>query len=339
MPAEPAVTIIVPTLNEEKYIGQAIHSLIPADDEVDYELIVMDGGSVDRTASIIEQMAVLNPRIRLEENPAGYQSAGVNRGAMIAKAESGIIIRADSHAEYPPCFVARLVRELREKGVASVVVPMRTRGEGFLQRGIAAAQNSRLGNGGALHRTANSSRYVEHGHHAAFDRKMFLAIGGYDESFTHNEDAELDIRLTKSGARIWLCSELAIVYIPRNSFGALARQYFNHGSGRARTLIKHRRRPKIRQLLPLGALGLNVLSLAAGLSFGWPFFLPSLAYVGACLFGGMSLAVLERDPAGCAAGPAAMVMHQSWATGFICRVFRVVVSEAPPTPSSREALY
>jgi succinoglycan biosynthesis protein ExoA len=337
MPCEPSVAIIVPALNEENYIREAIASLIPEGDDVDYELIVLDGGSTDRTASIIRDMATLNPRIRLEPNPGRYQSAAVNRGSRIAKSEAGIIVRADSHAEYPPGFVADLARELRERNVASVVVPMRTRGKSFLQRGIAAAQNSRLGNGGAAHRTANSSRYVDHGHHAAFDRKAFLAVGGYDESFTHNEDAELDIRLRNSGAKIWLCSELAIGYFPRDSLGALARQYFNHGSGRARTMIKHRRRPKVRQVLPLGALGVNMLSLVSGLGLGWPFFLPCLAYVGACLTGGLILAVSEHDPAGCAAGPAAIVMHQSWAAGFLYRAFRVSVSKASRATVSKEA--
>jgi succinoglycan biosynthesis protein ExoA len=339
MPAEPSVTIIVPTLNEQEYIREAISSLIPAGESADYELIVLDGGSTDHTSLIVKEMAALNPRIRLEANPARYQSAAVNRGAKIARPESSIIVRADSHAEYPPGFVAGLLREISERGVASIVVPMRTQGKGFLQRGIAAAQNSRFGNGGALHRLGNGSRYVDHGHHAAFDRRTFLAVGGYDESFTHNEDAELDIRLRNSGERIWLCSELAISYFPRNSLGALARQYFNHGSGRARTMLKHRCAPKIRQLLPLAALGMNVVSLAAGLGFGWPFLLPSLAYMGTCLSGGLFLAWSERDPAGCAAGPAAIVMHQSWAAGFIYRAFRNSVSKAPSIPVSKQALH
>ena len=337
MPAEPSVSIIVPTLNEENYIRDAISSLIPNCEGLNYELIVFDGGSSDRTVAIVEEMARGNPKIRLEANPARYQSAAVNRGAKLAKPDSDIIIRADSHAEYPPGFVAGLVREMKTRCVASVVVPMRTRGTGFLQRGIALAQNSRLGNGGALHRTANSSRYVDHGHHAAFDRRTFLAVGGYDESFTHNEDAELDIRLRDAGARIWLCSELAIGYFPRNSLGALARQYFNHGSGRAKTMLKHRRPPKVRQLLPLCALGMNVLSLATGLGYGWFFFLPLVGYAGACLTGGMFLAISRRDPAGGAAGPAAMVMHQSWAAGFVYRLLRASFSRTTRLPVSTEA--
>jgi succinoglycan biosynthesis protein ExoA len=338
MAPEPVVTIIVPTLNEEKCIRSAIASLVPQDGSLDYEMIVLDGGSTDHTALIVTEMSKVNPRIRLEMNPARYQSAAVNRGAIIARPESEFIVRADAHAEYPPGFVAGLVRELRERNAASVVVPMRTHGKSFLQRGIAAAQNSRLGNGGALHRTGSCSRYVDHGHHAAFVRRTFLAIGGYDESFTHNEDAELDLRLRKSGAQIWLCAELAISYFPRSSLAALARQYFNHGAGRARTMLKHHRPPKVRQLLPLGALGVNVLSLASGFGLGWLFFLPSLAYAGACLSGGLYLAMSRRDPAGCAAGPAAIIMHQCWAAGFIYRALRASVSRSFRIPLSNEAV-
>src|SRR5262249_34680215 len=118
-----------------------------------------------------------------------------------------------------------------------------------------------------------------------------------------------------------------------------ARQYFNHGSGRARTMIKHRRPPKVRQLLPLGALGMNVISLASGLGFGWPFFIPGLAYFGACLTGGALLAVTQRDLAGCAAGPAAIIMHHGWAAGFIWRALCASLSKTPRNAASRAALH
>ncbi len=65
-----------------------------------------------------------------------------------------------------------------------MVVPLRTIGVTPLQRAIAAAQNSRLGNGGSAHRLGGISGYVSHGHHAIFDRREFLRVGGYDESFS-----------------------------------------------------------------------------------------------------------------------------------------------------------
>jgi succinoglycan biosynthesis protein ExoA len=103
-------------------------------------------------------------------------------------------------------------------------------------------------------------------------------------------------------------------------------------------MLKHHRPPKVRQLLPLGALGMNVLSLASGFGLGWLFFLPSLAYAGACLSGGLYLAMSRRDPAGCAAGPAAIIMHQCWAAGFIYRALRASVSRSFRIPLSNEAV-
>jgi len=320
-----SVTILVPVLNEENYVRRAITTLVPTDSELDYELIIVDGGSTDRTRQIIDEIIMTNSRIRLLSNAARVQSAAVNTGATVAKPDSRIIIRADCHAEYPPGFVDGLVRELRERDVASVVVPMRAVGTGFLQRAIAAAQNSRLGNGGSSHRRNVDSRYVEHGHHAAFDRETFLSVGGYDESFTHNEDAEFDIRLTGAGAKIWLCSELRITYFPRDSFRALIRQYFKHGSGRARTMFKHRRLPQMRQVLPLTALGTNLVSFAAGIGFGWPFFLPGIVYLGTCAIWGGVLARSERDPACIGSGVAAVIMHHSWAAGFLYQSVRLAV--------------
>ena len=324
MPFAPSVTILMPALNEEEYIRRAIASLLPQDDDLDYELIVLDGGSTDRTRRIVQELAAANPRIRLVPNGARIQSAAINKGASIAGIGSGIIVRADCHAEYPPGFVVRLVRELRERDAASAVVPMRTAGIGFLQRAIAAVQNSRMGNGGSPHRSAPTSRYVEHGHHAAFDRIAFLTVGGYDETFTHNEDAELDYRLTKSGAKIWLCSDLAITYFPRKSFRALARQYVNHGSGRARTILKHRCSPKVRQVLPVGVLAVNLSSLGLGLVAGWPFFMPVLAYLAACAIWSGRLARSERDIACLASGLAAAIIHHSWAVGFVYTSMRLL---------------
>ncbi len=314
-----SVTIIVPVLNEQEYLKRAITSLVPQDqdDEIDYELLVLDGGSTDRSRQIAHELALANPRIRVMTNEGRLQSAAINKGVKAAMPGSEIIIRADCHSEYPMGFAGKLARELRSRNVASVAVPIRSVGISPVQRAIAAAQNSRLGNGGSLHRLGGRSCYVEHGHHAAFDRKAFLATGGYDETFAQNEDAELDARLAKSGGRIWLCSDLAHTYFPRTSFRSLAKQYFGYGSGRARTAFKHRQQPKIRQMIPLAVLGTNVCSIGLGAIAGWPFLLPAFAYSSTCAVWGGILAVTECDVACLGAGWAAMVMHHCWAAGFV----------------------
>jgi succinoglycan biosynthesis protein ExoA len=317
---KPFVSIIMPALNEERYVSAAIHSVIPCSNEIEFELLVLDGGSTDRTREIARAIAAEDPRVRLIHNDKRIQSAGVNLAAKLADARSRYLLRADCHVGYPQGFVERCMRTLAQQQVASVVVPMRAEGSTCIQRAIAAAQNSRLGNGGSQHRVRGRSGLVEHGHHAAFDREVFLELGGYDEAFTHNEDAEFDKRLIKSGRRIYLDAEAAVTYYPRADFLSLARQYFNHGSGRARTFLKHGGLPGLRQMLPVAALLGCLLSLV--LAAVHPAFSAIAAvYVLACITWGIALAVQQRRACVALSGVAALVMHISWGAGFIRTVF------------------
>ena len=313
------VSIVMPALNEERYIEAAITSIIPESDDLHYELLVLDGGSTDRTRAIVAELAATNPRIRLIPNEKRLQSAAVNMGARLADPRARYLVRADCHLRYPERFVEGCVSVLSGKQVASVVVPMRTEGTSCMQRAIAAAQNSRLGNGGSAHRLEGWSGFVDHGHHAAFDRRAFLDLGGYDESFSHNEDAEFDTRLLGSGRRIYMNGDIPVTYFPRADLVSLARQYFSHGRGRASTLVKHRKLPRVRQALPVAVVLATALS--AGLAIFQPgFLLLPLLYAVVCLLWGASLAIREKDSCLAFSGVAAIVMHLSWGTGFLARL-------------------
>jgi succinoglycan biosynthesis protein ExoA len=313
---EPFVAVVVPTLDEEAHIRACLETLLAQVDEARGEILVVDGGSRDATREIVTQMAGAHPHLRLLDNPKRLQAAAVNLAAMRASPRARTLVRADAHALYPPTFVADAVAALAERGAASTVVPMRTVGTRAFQRAVAAVQGSVLGNGGAAHRRGARSGYVDHGHHAAFDRAAFLRLGGYDESFRCNEDAEYDHRLRRAGLRIWLCAEAAITYFPRERPTALARQYYAHGRGRGRTVMRHRIVPKLRQLAPPAAL----LGSAGGLALApiEPAFIgvPAL-YLGLCHGFGVAAAARRRDPALLACGLVATIMHLAWALGFL----------------------
>jgi succinoglycan biosynthesis protein ExoA len=310
----------MPALNEEHYIADAIGSVLPAASAIPYELLVMDGGSTDRTAAVVEAMSAANPRIRLIHNPRRTQSAAMNIAAEVCDPGATVIVRADCHAHYPAGFVENCVASLASAKSASVVVSMRAVGRSPVQRAIAAAQNSRLGNGGSRHRRASQSGYVEHGHHAAFDRDTFRSLGGYDETAPFNEDAEFDERLRRAGGLIYLDGRLTIDYYPRSTFSSLARQYYRHGWGRANTLLKHAMRPKIRQMLPVAVFLMCVASLLAWPLVGPAALLPTASYVIAALLWGLLMAVRAREPDLAMAGVAAVTMHMSWAFGFLKRI-------------------
>src|SRR5690606_2830658 len=127
------------------------------------------------------------------------------------------------------------------------------------------AQNSLLGTGGAAHRIGSGGRWVDHGHHALMRLDAFRRLGGYDEAFSHNEDAEFDQRLCESGGRIWLTAKTKIRYFPRDTVVGLFRQYRAFGRGRAANMLKHRSLPRLRQALPLSVMPALVLLLLAPL--------------------------------------------------------------------------
>jgi succinoglycan biosynthesis protein ExoA len=328
LPAEPAnapapldeeslrkrALIVIPCLNEAALIGKVIGRILEDEALVDPLVLVADGGSTDGCREFVAEIAAHDPRVRLMPNPGRLQSAAMNLAARSAGDGRPWLVRIDAHAEYPKNYVSTLIAEARRTRAHSVVVAMDTRGEGVFQRAVAAAQNSRLGTGGAAHRVGAAAGWVDHGHHALFNRGAFQQIGGYDESFSHNEDAELDLRLAQEGARIWLTDRTRLIYHPRKTPGALWKQYVSYGKGRARTVLKHYTPLKMRQALPL-AVAPAVLGLLAAPLF-WPLAIPALVWAVTALSYGLLLAAKQKARAVLLSGPAAMIMHLAWSLGF-----------------------
>ena len=315
----PFIAIIMPALNEEQHIEGAITSILPRQGRLAYEILVMDGGSSDRTTQIVEQMQHSNTHLRLIDNPGRIQSAAMNLAVQMCDPRTTHLVRADCHAHYPEHFVEDSVKTLIDKRAASVVVPLISEGQGCVQKAIATTQASPLGNGGSHHRLKGKHGFIDHGHHAAFRKDKYLEIGGYDENFTHNEDAEFDHRLHLAGGKIYLNGDLVVRYAPRASFAALARQYWNYGKGRAKNMLKHGTKPKLRQMIPVFTLAACIASLALASLFPWLLALP-IAYGVITFAWGAGLAITHKAPCLLMSGPAAMVMHMSWASGFILQV-------------------
>ncbi len=340
------VLIVVPTLNEARTIEAVVTRLLDGTEALRTDLVVVDGNSVDGTRDIVRRIAETDPRVRLVANPARIQSAGINLAVSVAGSDADYLIRADAHATYPVGFCASLIEEARRTGASSVTVPMVAEaGLSNFQAGVAVAQNSVLGTGGSAHRTGGGGRFVDHGHHALFRASAFREVGGYDPEFSHNEDAELDRRLTLAGHRIWLSDRIEIVYYPRPSASALFRQYQGFGRGRARMLLKHRLIPKLRQTLPLlvpvaAVLGLAGLALAAATgNWIWLYLLAPLAlWAAICMIYGVILAIRDRSFCAAWAGPAAIVMHLAWGIGFFRELthrleWHSPISKTPPSAS------
>lgn len=325
---ENMVLTIIPCLNEAAHLAPLLRRLLG--DPANQRIIVADGGSTDGSQAIVRQMASLHGRITLMDNPARIQSAGINRAVARFGDDAAWIARIDAHCCYPNRYVSRLIETARAQAVDAVVVRLETACERGFGRGVAAAQNSRLGTGGAAHRMRTAGGLVEHGHHALMGRHAFIQAGGYCENMACNEDAELDLRLLAHGRRLWLATDLPVTYFPRTRPFSLFRQYFRYGTGRATTSRRHRRRLRLRQALPLGIAPACALALAAPVVPALA--VPALAWAGLCQLWGLALAVEQRRAGTAWAGTAAMIMHLAWSTGYWKQEIAALVSGGRSIP-------
>lgn len=307
-----SVLAVIPCLNEASHLAALIEHMLS--DAAIERIVVADGGSTDGSREIVSHLS-LKGRVVLMDNPQRIQSAGVNRAVRLYGDDYTWLLRVDAHCLYPVGYASILLAAVEKHKASAVVVPMVTVGHAGFQRAAAAAQNSILGTGGSAHRHLGGGTFVDHGHHALIDMKLFRAIGGYCEAMPCNEDAELDYRQLRAGGKIWLEPSGALTYFPRRSVISLWKQYMRYGQGRARNLLRHHMRPKLRQMVPL------LVPVALAMAALWPlhpiFVLPAAIWSLLCVCVGLAVGIRAGGGWALAAGVAAAVMQLSWALGFM----------------------
>jgi succinoglycan biosynthesis protein ExoA len=229
-------SILVPVLDEERYIAEAVAAMQRQRLAGRIELLFADGGSSDRTREILKALASRDERIRLFDNPQGTIPAGLN--VALRHARGRWVARMDAHTVYPDDYVALGVRRLEQGGTRWVSGPQLARGHGRVSRAVALALSSPLGRGGSRKwsQDGGAEFEVDTGVFCGvWERATLLEYGGWDERWIVNEDSELAGRFFARGERLVCLSAMAAQYTPRNSLPGLWRQYRRYGEFRAKT--------------------------------------------------------------------------------------------------------
>jgi glycosyltransferase involved in cell wall biosynthesis len=266
------ISLVVACRNEAKHIRLFLDSLLAQDlDGFDWQIVVADGASDDGTRHVLQEYASGNPRITVIDNPAKIVSCGLN--SAIRAARGSIILRMDAHTEYAPDYVKKCVDALERSAADNVGGPARTKAEGLRPRAIEAAYHSRFSTGGARFHDDNHSGYVDTVPYGCWRKETLLRLGLFDEGLVRNQDDELNLRLTRSGGKIWQSAEIVSWYRPRTNLSALFRQYFQYGFWKVRVIRKHRVPGSWRHLIPGMFVAVNLLLLltsACAAIFGSP---------------------------------------------------------------------
>lgn len=311
--ASPSVSVILPVLNEELHLTEAVNSILSQDFLGAIEVILALGPSRDRTDEVAQSLAARDKRIKLVSNPSGKTAAGLN--IAIAASESEVIVRVDGHAEIPRDYISLAVEILRETGAVNVGGVMAAAGVTKFEMAVASAMRSPLGVGASRFHTGGTAGEVDTVYLGAFRREAVNAVGGFDERYTRAQDWELNHRLRLNGGKIYFDPRLQVTYRPRPNLQKLAKQYFQYGRWRRVVSRSHTGTINLRYLAPPFTLAATFLSLFLGVVIHPFFYLPAAIYgifilISAALMaksGRQYLLLVAIIP----------TMHFAWGAGFL----------------------
>jgi succinoglycan biosynthesis protein ExoA len=272
----PAVSVVLPVLNEESHLANAVNSILSQDYAGTLEIILALGPSKDKTDEIAQRLASSDPRITLVDNPSGRTAAGLN--AAINKSKNPVIVRVDAHAELQKNYVSLAIDVMKSSGAVNVGGIMGAEGKSRFEKSVAAAMRSPLGVGASRFHTGGKAGFVDTVYLGVFIRSAVIEIGGFDERFIRAQDWELNYRLRQAGGKIFFDPRLHVTYRPRSSVKALAKQYFEYGRWRRVVSRRHQGTINYRYLAPPFALIGTALSVILGLVIHQILIIPATIY-------------------------------------------------------------
>jgi glycosyltransferase involved in cell wall biosynthesis len=309
----PAISVILPVLNEEPHLAESITAILAQDYSGAFEVILALGPSKDRTNEVAEDLAARDHRIKLVSNPTGKTAAGLNLA--IAASSNPVIVRVDGHAKVPNNYLTLAISILRESGAVNVGGVMAAEGVTPFEIAVSRAMRSPLGVGASRFHTGGEAGEVDTVYLGAFRREALIAVGGFDERYTRAQDWELNHRLRKNGGKIFFDPRLQVTYRPRPNLKKLAKQYFQYGRWRRVVSRSHPGTVNFRYLAPPFALLGTVASIALGLLLHPIFYLPAAVYGAFVLLSSILIAKSIREFALLLS--VIPTMHFAWGAGFI----------------------
>jgi len=309
----PGVSVVLPILNEERYLKHAIEAILEQQYPGEFEVILALGPSMDRTNVIAEELRAMDSRVVLVNSPTGRTAAGLNLA--IHQASFEIICRIDGHAEISPTYIRDAVSIMEETGAVNVGGIMAAVGKTPFEGAVATAMRSPLGVGGARFHIGGKAGAADTVYLGVFKKSALMNVGLYDERFTRAQDWELNFRLRQRGGVIWFDPRLVVTYRPRPSLKALAKQYFEYGRWRHAVVRTHKGTANYRYLAPPVATAAIATSLVAGALLHPLFYIPALGYASAILVGSLLIGktIIEKISL-----PAVLAtMHISWGLGYL----------------------
>jgi glycosyltransferase involved in cell wall biosynthesis len=223
-----SIDIIIPVLNEKKFILQCLQSVLAFDRPtgLSSRIFVVDGGSTDGTLEIVHKVAAGHPEIEVLDNPGRIQSCALN--IALRQVQGEYILRLDAHATYPCDYLAQCIQSAAASDADNVGGVFRTLpgADTYQAQVVQAVTTHRFGVGNAEFRLQPEPGPADTVPYGFFKRSVFERVGYFDERLIRNQDYELNRRITASGGRIWLNPKIVVNYHNQPTIGGFLKKQF-----------------------------------------------------------------------------------------------------------------
>jgi glycosyltransferase involved in cell wall biosynthesis len=317
------VSVVIPCLNEVNTIRDCIESIVSSSsDNVELEIIVVDGGSDDGTLALLSKTQKECDILRVLNNEKKITPIGLNMGIMASIGEFILVLGA--HTTISRDYIETLVKDLQNDPTAACAggVSVSVSDDALFQQMAGAVRESRFGVGSSYFKIgAQSKRYVDTVAYGLYRRETLDQVGLFDERLVRNQDIELSHRIRRHGYNIILNPGVSAYYYPRSSLRKFCKQSFSNGYW---NIITWRLVPgslSVRHFMPLAAVtsgvGLCVLSSIFASAKVVLAFL-AILYLLLAAYASMSIAIQKRDLRFLLTLLLFPVFHVSYGLGSLC---------------------
>ena len=244
------VSVIVPVLNEKKYIKEFIESVLRQDFDKNFmEVLLIDGISKDGTRDIIKNYCKKYDFIKILDNIKKDIPNALNIG--VKNAQGKYIIRMDAHTYYYPDYISNCIEKIQTGNYQNVGGPTAVGYKNRMQKIIAEAHYSPFALGGGKNHNINYEGLADTVQFGTFEKEYLLKMGLYDENIKFAEDDDLNFKIIENGGKIFITPKIKFIYYPRDNLISLFIQYFKYGMWKIAVIKKHKKPARISHLVPI----------------------------------------------------------------------------------------
>ena len=227
-------SIIIPVLNEERFIEECIESVVSNTDDIEkMEIIIIDGGSEDTTVEIVKKISSKYQNVILLHNPKKITPISLNLG--IKESSGEFIVRLDAHALYSKNYVNKCIQVLEnsDENIGNVggFIETKSTNSSIFSRAVSLCLSSIFGVGISKFRISKPTKkeFVDTVPFGCFRRSLFDEIGFFNEEEPRNEDLEFNQRILRADKKIILDPDIHSTYFSRSTLNKLFSQQFDNG--------------------------------------------------------------------------------------------------------------